>query len=97
MSYLNELNSFGNLMPTAITAVGFPIGSMEYVSNALGRRAATVETLVEYWRNPRSLYSLSPLYTLTRRLHRGWDASGASEVRLPRSGAADVVHRCNSL
>ena len=30
-----------------LTAVGTPLGSAEYVSNALGRRAATVETLVE--------------------------------------------------
>ena len=29
------------------TAVGTPLGSAEYVSNALGRRAATVETLVD--------------------------------------------------
>ena len=29
------------------TAVGTPLGSVEYVSNALGRRAATVETLVD--------------------------------------------------
>ena len=29
------------------TAVGAPLGSAEYVSNALGRRAATVETLVD--------------------------------------------------
>ena len=29
------------------TAVGTPVGSADYVSNALGRRAATVETLVD--------------------------------------------------
>ena len=29
------------------TVVGTPLGSVEYISNALGRRAATVETLVE--------------------------------------------------
>ena len=29
------------------TVVGTPSGSAEYISNALGRRAATVETLVE--------------------------------------------------
>ena len=31
----------------SFTAVGTPLGSAEYVSNALGRRAATVETLVD--------------------------------------------------
>ena len=35
----HQLNSF--------TAVGTPLGSAEYVSKALGRRAATVETLVD--------------------------------------------------
>ena len=29
------------------SAIGPPLGSAEYVSNALGRRAAKVETLVE--------------------------------------------------
>ena len=35
----NQLDGF--------TAVGSPLGTAEYVSNAMGRRAATVETLVD--------------------------------------------------
>ena len=50
-------------LPDGFTAVGTPLGSEEYVSYALARCAATVETLVE---SPVQLqlspYNLCPLH-----------------------------------
>ena len=71
------------------TAVGTPLGSVEYVCNALGRRAATVEALVDtLLQLPLSVQSQFLLACPTASTHGAPHADGA----LRGAGDAHASH-----